>query len=131
MPEQDGYDFLRWLRRDSQEPNRYAPAILLTSHTRSSRIQWARDCGAHFVVTKPIQADVLLERIFWVAKDERMFIDCDAYVGPDRRFKFEGPPAGMEGRRSSDLQADLGAASDPNMSQDELDAMLKVRKIVV
>jgi CheY-like chemotaxis protein len=131
MQDQDGYDLLRWLRRDGAEPNKFTPAILVTGHTRMSRVHRARDCGAHFVVSKPIQADVLLERIFWVAKDERMFIDCDAYTGPDRRFKFEGPPPGVEGRRSTDLATDIGEASDQNLSQLELDAMLKVRKIVI
>jgi len=131
MPEQNGYDFLQWLRREASEPNRFAPAILITGHTRVSNVHRARDCGAHFVVSKPIQADTLLERIFWVAKDERMFIDSPAYAGPDRRFKFDGPPAGEAGRRSTDVGPEIGDANDPNLSQDELDGMLKVRKVAL
>jgi len=131
MPGQNGYDFLQWLRREASEPNRFAPAILVTGHTRVSNVHRARDCGAHFVVSKPIQADTLLQRIFWVAKDERMFIDCPTYAGPDRRFKFDGLPAGEEGRRSTDLKSDIGDAMDPNLSQDELDGMLKVRKVAI
>jgi hypothetical protein len=64
-----------------------------------------------------------------VARDERMFVDCEAYAGPDRRFKFEGPPPGEDGRRDNDLPAEVGQATDPNLSQDELDSMMKVSKV--
>lgn len=131
MPGEDGYDLLRWLRREAKEPNRFAPAILVTGHTRISQVKRGRDCGAHFVVSKPIQAKVLLERVFWVARDERMFVDCDVYAGPDRRFKFEGPPPGEDGRRGNDLTAQVGDATDPNLSQDELDSMMKVGKVAL
>ena len=131
MPGEDGYDLLHWLRRDGKEPNRFVPAIVVTAHTRASQVKKARDCGAHFVVAKPIQPNVLLERIFWVARDERMFVDCEVYAGPDRRFKFEGPPPGEDGRRGSDLTAEVGAATEDNMSQDELDAMMKVAKVAL
>ena len=129
MPGEDGYELLRWLRREAKEPNRFTPAILVTGHTRTSQVKRARDCGAHLVVSKPIQANVLLERIFWVARDERMFVDCEAYAGPDRRFKFEGPPPGEDGRRDNDLPAEVGQATDPNLSQDELDSMMKPSKV--
>ncbi|MGA0603434.1 response regulator [Caulobacter sp. KR2-114] len=131
MPGEDGYDLLKWLRREGKEPNRFCPALIVTGHTRSSQVKKARDCGAHFVVAKPIQPNILLERIFWVARDERMFVDCEAYAGPDRRFKFEGPPPGEEGRRGNDLPAEVGAATEGNMSQDELDAMMKVAKVAL
>jgi CheY-like chemotaxis protein len=131
MPGEDGYDLMRWLRREGKEPNRYAPAIIVTAHTRASQVKKARDCGAHFVVAKPIQPNVLLERIFWVARDDRMFVECDIYMGPDRRFKFEGPPPGEDGRRASDLPAEVGLATEGNMSQDELDAMMKVAKVAL
>lgn len=131
MPVEDGYDLLRWLRREGKEPNRYAPALIVTAHTRASQVKKARDCGAHFVVAKPIQPNVLLERIFWVARDDRLFVECEAYMGPDRRFKFEGPPPGQEGRRASDLTGELGQATEENMSQDELDAMMKVGKVAL
>ena len=54
-----------------------------------------------------------------------------AYIGPDRRFKREGPPAGMEGRRADDVAGDLGDAAAPNMSQEEIDAMMKPSKVIL
>ena len=123
LPGGQAYDFVTRLRRSALEPNRYCPAILLSAHTPSAYVQKARDCGANFVVAKPIRPMVLLERIVWVCGDSRIFVELDNYVGPDRRFQFLGPPPGMEGRRKGDREA-LGAASTPNLTQDEIDGVL-------
>lgn len=131
MPEMDGYELIRWLRHEAGEPNRFIPALIVSGHTRQSHVFKARDCGASFTIAKPITPKVVLERLFWIAKDQRMFVDCGAYIGPDRRFKREGPPAGMDGRRSDDLGAEVGHAEAPNMSQEEIDAMMKPAKVVL
>ena len=122
LPEGRAYDFVMRLRRSALEPNRYCPVILLSGHTPSAYVVKARDCGANFVVAKPIRPMVLLERIVWVCGDNRIFVELDTYVGPDRRFQFLGPPPGIEGRRKGDREA-LGAASTPNLSQDEIDGV--------
>lgn len=131
MPLLDGYELIRWLRHEAGEPNRFIPAIIISGHVRMHQVLKARDCGASFTIAKPITPKVVLERLFWIAKDQRMFIDCGAYIGPDRRFKREGPPAGMEGRRADDAAGELGAAASPNMSQDEIDALMKPSKVVL
>ena len=131
MPEVDGIEFITWLRREAPENNRYVPVILVTGHTRTTDIFRTRDAGANFTVAKPITPKVLLERIFWVAREERAFIECDSYVGPDRRFKYEGPPIGMEGRRRDDLPAEVGNAQEANMSQDEINNLMKVAKVQI
>src|SRR5665213_1229953 len=105
MPDESGYDFIEWVRRHAIEANRFVPAIIVTGHTRISQVARARDCGAHFIIAKPITPKVILERIFWVGRENRMFIESDSYCGLDRRFKTEGPPAGMAGRRAEDLEA--------------------------
>lgn len=131
MPDTDGIEFITWLRRDAPENNRYVPVILVTGHTRGADIFRTRDAGANFTVAKPITPKVLLERIFWVAREERAFIECDTYVGPDRRFKYEGPPIGIEGRRRDDLPAEVGTAQEANMSQDEINSLMKVAKVQI
>jgi CheY-like chemotaxis protein len=128
LPDGAAYDFVMRLRRSPLEPNRYCPVILLSGHTPHAYIEKARDCGANFVVAKPIRPMILLERIVWVCSDNRIFVELDTYVGPDRRFQFLGPPPGVEGRRKGDSEA-LGAAETPNLSQDEIDnAFLKPQK---
>lgn len=123
-----GYDFIIRLRHSGGR-NAYTPIVLTTGHVRKSDVARARDTGANFVVAKPITATVLLQRILWVARDRRPFVEIGKYVGPDRRFKFEGPPVGSDGRRESDLKSPLGDASEPNLSQDEIDAMLKPQRV--
>jgi CheY-like chemotaxis protein len=99
----DGYSFVNELRRAKIEPNRFTAVILLSGHTPMGDVRRARDCGANFVIAKPISPRILLERIVWIAREERAFIEAaSVYVGPDRRFQDTGPPEGMEGRRHED-----------------------------
>lgn len=98
MPSVDGYELVRWLRR-SAKGNAMTPVIMTAAHMRRSKITEARDCGANFVVTKPFSASTLLERIVWVARDSRPFLEVGDYFGPDRRIRDQGPPA--EERRAA------------------------------
>ena len=72
MPEMDGWKLVRWIRTEGGEANRFVPAIVCTGYTRQSQVFRARDCGANFVIAKPITPRVVLERIFWVAGDQRL-----------------------------------------------------------
>lgn len=126
----DGYDFVHWLRRSELEPNAYCPVIVTSAHTSLRNVARARDCGANFFVMKPLLPTVLLERILWVAREKRPFVHCEVYVGPDRRFKHDGPPDG-HGRRATDLSAEVGAASMPNMSQAMIDSLMQPKRAIV
>lgn len=129
MPGGEGYDFVEWLRRSRIEPNCYVPVLLTSGHTPSNAVARARDCGAHFVMAKPLTPIAVLERILWIAKEGRRFVECDTYLGPDRRFKNEGVPAGITGRRRDDLQGDIGEADTPNMDQEVIDSLMKTRRV--
>jgi CheY-like chemotaxis protein len=129
MPDMDGYDFTRWLRRETPPPVRYTPVIMLMGHAAQSKIQKSRDCGASFIVTKPLTPTVLLQRVLWLGADERQFVEADTYVGPDRRVRNFGPPLNMPGRRSGDLSEHVGAASEANMDQSAIDMMMKPMKV--
>ncbi|MFN3522455.1 MAG: response regulator [Phenylobacterium sp.] len=130
MPGMDGYDFVRWLRREGPDALRVVPAIVVTAHTRRSEVMRARDCGANFIVAKPLTPKVLLQRITWVARGDRQFIECDTYFGPDRRYKHEGPPPDFpNGRRRDDVPIEIGAPAEPNLSQDVLDPLVKPQKV--
>jgi DNA-binding response OmpR family regulator len=131
LPDEDGFDFLHWLRREASEPNRFAPAVMVTGDTSTSVVHRARDAGAHFIIAKPITPKILLQRIFWVARENRLFIDCETYSGPDRRFKRLGPPPGIDGRRADDLPVRLKDTGGPNLSQDEINALMKPAKVTL
>lgn len=111
-PEGKGYDFVEWLRREAQEPNCYTPVLITTAHTPTSDIVRARDCGGHFIIKKPIAPIVMLERIIWVAKAGRPFLFTGSYVGPDRRFRDDGPPDGVGRRREDLVRAEAAAKAE-------------------
>jgi CheY-like chemotaxis protein len=121
----DGFDFVHWLRRSGLKPNAFCPVILVTGHTPLAKVEKARDCGANYIVAKPVTPLTLIERIVFVSKDARPFVESDTYIGPDRRFKNDGPPEGSNGRRRTDLQ---DFAAERSLSQSEIDALLKPTK---
>jgi DNA-binding response OmpR family regulator len=125
LQDESGYDFIHWLRRSDIAPNCYAPIILITGHTKPSQIFRGRDAGASFVVRKPVAPMVMMQRILWLLNDQRKFVTSPGYCGPDRRVKALGPPVGVKGRRHDDLSAEVGAATTPNLGQDEIDALFK------
>ena len=108
MPGMSGYEFVRWLRRSGLEPNAFAPVIMTAAHVRRSKVSEARDCGANFLITKPFSAGVLLERIVWVARDARPFLEVGDYFGPDRRFRSD-PWEGIERRAEEIRKAEFEA----------------------
>jgi CheY-like chemotaxis protein len=116
MPGQAGYDFVTWVRRLENNNNRLASVLLVSGHTVPSRIQRARDCGANFVVAKPITPKIMFDRVMWLAREERQFVVTDSYAGPDRRHRALGPPAGMEERRKDGGEA----AATPTTVVDDL-----------
>jgi DNA-binding response OmpR family regulator len=102
-----GIEFLNWLRRAESNANRFVPIILVSGHSTTTAVMLSRDTGANFFVAKPFTPKILLERIMFVSRDKRPYVEAGAYVGPDRRWKGEGPPDGTPGRRSSDLRAEI------------------------
>lgn len=130
LPDMTGIELVKWIRRHEDADVRSAAVVLVTGHTLASNIEAVRDAGAHFVVKKPISAPILFDRLVWAARSERPFIETDTYAGPDRRFRFLGPPNGI-GRRHTDVPPEIGEASEPNLSQSDIDSFLKPVKIKI
>lgn len=114
MPGIDGFELVRWLRRSGLDPNAFVPVIMTAAHIRRPRVAEARDCGASFIITKPFSATTLLERIVWVARDGRPFLEVGDYFGPDRRFRA-APAPGEERRadliRKAEFEAEKAAGA--------------------
>ena len=100
------------MRHNAKEPNCYTPILVTTAHTPSRDIARARDCGGHIIIKKPIAPVVMLERIVWVSKEGRPFLFSDEYIGPDRRFRDDGPPDGVGRRREDKVAAEIAAATE-------------------
>jgi CheY-like chemotaxis protein len=118
LPDGEAYAFISALRRSDLEPNRYTPVVVVAGHTPIDQVQNARDCGANFVVAKPVTPRTLLERVIWIAQESRPFVELDGYVGPDRRFQNMGPPNSSAGRRRADTppEAPVGPPVNPEDS---------------
>lgn len=112
----NGFELVRWLRRSGLDPNAFAPIILTAARLRRSHASEARDCGANFIIVKPFSAVTLLERIVWVTRDHRPFLEIGDYFGPDRRFR-DIPPTAEERRalmiRKAAAAAEATASAKP------------------
>lgn len=125
-----GAELVLWARRQPNPKIRFLPVIMLTGHTQLTNVTAGRDSGVHIVIKKPVSPGALFDRLVWAANSPRAFLEADTYIGPDRRFKFAGIPDGV-GRRSTDLSGDVGAATEPNLSQEEIDSFMKPAKFSV
>ena len=120
----DGYDTIPWLRRMVPPPRAHAPVIVVTSHTEHARVGQLRDAGANFIVSKPLSASVMLERLLWLARENRPFVETNAYAGPDRRWHETPLPAGAEGRRQKDRELAVRIAAGGDMNQADIDLIM-------
>ena len=119
MPELDGYDLIRWMRNSGLD-NAYTPVIMIAGHTKASKVKKARDCGANFIIARPFSPAVLLDRIVWIARDPRPFLESRDYAGPDRRFSEEGPPRGGAERRADRIKEAKAKEDAAKETQDSL-----------
>lgn len=126
LPTVPGHEIVKTMREDPESPFRFIPMVVMTSHTQQRNVEKARDCGANMVIAKPISAKVLFDRLAWMSREPRPFIQAPTYNGPDRRFKIEGFPHGV-GRRKEDSELDVGEEEGPALSQDEIDSLFQKR----
>lgn len=121
MPGEDGPSLVQHIRSDPKQPNHTAPIVMLNGSTSLHTVTRARDVGANMVVKKPVAPTILLNRIEWIARNNRDFVGSSDYCGPDRRFRNVPRTQDAEERR-----ADAAAlVADPTrvMSQDEVSSL--------
>jgi two-component system, chemotaxis family, chemotaxis protein CheY len=105
----NGLDFVRAIRLDAKHAARSIPMMITMGTARRISVGQARDCGANFVLSKPVAPVVLYDRINWIARNPRPNWDSPNYYGPDRRFReqdHEGVPKRRQGD-GEDTQAEV------------------------
>lgn len=107
LPDASGAEFIRWIRQENKAPVRFTPVMVLTGYTQLRTVAETRDAGANIVVRKPVSPKILFERIAWLARVSRSFVETASYVGPDRRFREMLPPDG-ENKREDDIAGTAG-----------------------
>lgn len=108
LPDMSGADLVRWLRREQREPLRFVPVIVLSGYTQIRMLQAARDAGANLVLKKPASGQAMFDRIAWIGRTKRAYIETASYVGPDRRFRDIPPPDGNR-KRETDVPEQVSA----------------------
>ncbi len=118
LPDMESTDLIRWIRRQDKSPLRFIPIIVLTSYTQHRLVSVARDAGANLIIKKPVAPRTLFDRVAWVAKTARPFIETANYAGPDRRFKDMPPPDETYKREgeTSDTGAPEPVVEEPQQS---------------
>lgn len=87
----DGVALTRRLRAAEHNPNRDTPVIMISGAPDAERIKAARDAGVTEFLRKPFAANHVASRLNSILKAPREFIEGEAYVGPDRRRRKDGP----------------------------------------
>lgn len=121
MPEEDGLHLARYIRSEPSLPNQTAPILILHGYTPVEMVMQARDAGANMIIRKPVAPSVLLDRIEWIARNNRPFVESAAYRGPDRRIRNLPLSPEMPERRADALA--LVGDPDRAMSQDDVTAL--------
>jgi two-component system, chemotaxis family, chemotaxis protein CheY len=103
MEHLDGIEFTRLIRTATDSPHPYVPIIMLSGHTDRSRVLEARDSGVNEFVAKPVTARALIDRMKSVIENERPWVKCPTYTGPDRRRRKQPNYPGPF-RRASDKE---------------------------
>ncbi len=103
MPGLSGLEFVQWIRRAPESPNREVGIILISASNQANEIVQARDAGVSEFLMKPVTPKAIRNRIDAVLNQPRAFIDSGSYVGPCRRRRRVEGYAGAK-RRASDAE---------------------------
>lgn len=91
----DGLDFVRLLRRSPKSPCPTVPIIMVTGHSTLHHVIEARDAGVDELLTKPVSARDLVDRLHKVVEHRRPYVRAGDYFGPERRRRadpaYDGP----------------------------------------
>lgn len=90
------------LRIAADSPGRTTPIILTLTEATPSAVSQARDCGANFVMAKPLSVLALETKIASVLRHPQPFVTASTYTGPERRRR-DLPFSGDE-RRSEEIR---------------------------
>ncbi len=84
MPALRGPDVMRKIRTRTAV-NPFLPVIMVTSHAERQHVEYAASLGIHEMLTKPIAAKPVYQRLSSMIQNPRPFIQNGAYFGPAPR----------------------------------------------
>lgn len=87
MPNLDGLELIRQIRRAATPVNPLTPIIMLTGNAELHHVTEARDAGATEYLVKPFTIKELCKRISEIVDHPREFVFAANFSGPTRRRK--------------------------------------------
>jgi CheY-like chemotaxis protein len=114
LPDMPGAELINWIRREQKEPLRFMPVLVLSGYTQRRLVSISRDAGANLLLNKPVSAQAVFDRVAWLARTPRAYIETRNYVGPDRRFRETVPPDKVY-KRESDAKPDTNVVQTVNV----------------
>ncbi len=100
MEPMDGMGFVKQLRKETDNPYRLVPIIMITAYADLESVANARDSGVNEFMAKPLSAAALEKRIKQVLENPRPFDEAPEFSGPDRRRNKKPTPGGPERRET-------------------------------
>jgi len=88
----DVVTFLKMLRRDLETSDITIPVILVSAGVNLEQIQGARDAGVNDVISKPVSANTVEQKLRALMLTPRPFVTVKSFVGPDRRRERDAAP---------------------------------------
>ncbi len=88
-------EIVREIRNGNLGENPFVIVIALTWHPEREVINLTLTAGTDDVVTKPVSASVLSERVGNLARNRREFVVTESYIGPERRSRPEARPGDL------------------------------------
>lgn len=119
LPDMTGAQLINWIRRENKEPLRFVPILVLSGYTQMRLLSTNRDAGANLLLKKPLSPQALFDRLAWLARTPRSYIETKNYVGPDRRFKDVAPPDSVFKRETDTPEEAAEAQADASRSAAE------------
>lgn len=81
MPVMRGPDVMRRIR-SREAVNPYLPVVMMTSHTERRHVEYAAGLGIHEMLSKPISAKPVYQRLASMIQNPRPFVQTANYFGP-------------------------------------------------
>ena len=89
-PGLDGLGLIEQIRTGNDTPNPFVPIVVVTAYTELQHVVRARDSGVNECLAKPVSAKRIYSRICSLVENDRQFIRCGDFFGPDRRRRSIG-----------------------------------------
>ena len=122
LPKLSGIDFIKKVRRESDQVHKVKPIIILSAHSQQDQVMEARDAGITEYLAKPVDAKTIYMRICSVVLHPRAFVEIDSFAGPDRRRRHDPYLVGQA--RRQDDEKEVEGDLEGEISEDEIEAML-------